>query len=75
MSDAGTSRRRDRESGVPVGELEEAAHHGGDGPNLAGIWKCPHCDAQIQIIIEPAHEAVQPFTCICGAIMVAGEED
>jgi hypothetical protein len=64
---------RDPETGVPVGEIAETAG-GAEQASLAGIWKCPNCGAQVQVIVSSDRTPVQPFTCVCATPMVAGEE-
>jgi hypothetical protein len=41
---------------------------------ISGIWKCPDCGGQVQIIVAPETALNQPFICMCGAPMVPGEE-
>ena len=41
---------------------------------VAGIWLCPLCGRRIQVITESERAKVQPFTCVCGTPMEAGEE-
>jgi hypothetical protein len=57
-----------------VGKAEVKDTYDAEGASLAGIWKCPNCRAQIQIVIEPGQQPSQPFTCVCGTAMVAGDE-
>ncbi|MPZ50484.1 MAG: hypothetical protein GEU75_14500 [Dehalococcoidia bacterium] len=41
---------------------------------VAGIWACPNCGRRIQVIAASETPKVQPFTCVCGALMEPGEE-
>ena len=61
------------ETGVPRGDIADTAMEG-EAASLAGIWKCPTCGAQIQIIVAPRTVPRQPFICVDGTPMVAGEE-
>jgi hypothetical protein len=64
---------RNQESGVPLDEIRETGIEG-EAPSLASVWKCPNCGTQVQIVVAPSVEPTQPFTCVCGTPMVAGEE-
>lgn len=64
---------REKESGVPKGEIVDTAVEG-EAASLASVWKCPSCGAQIQIIVAPSVMPRQPFICVDGTPMVAGEE-
>ena len=66
-TDAGPS------SSVVKSEAKEAKELNGPA-SIAGIWKCPDCGGQIQIIVAPETALNQPFICMCGAPMVPGEE-
>jgi hypothetical protein len=61
-----------RRQGVLTGEIEEA-EEAGKAPSLASVWKCPECGCQIQIVIAPTGPVRQPFTCVDGTPMVAGQ--
>jgi hypothetical protein len=65
----------DAVTGGPVvkGEASESKETGGPA-SISGIWKCPDCGGQVQIIVAPNTSLNQPFICMCGAPMVPGEE-
>lgn len=64
MTDAKTGNR-------VVSEAVDAKETGGPA-SISGVWKCPDCGGQIQIIV-PQTALNQPFICMCGAPMVPGE--
>lgn len=59
-------------AGVPREEAWDAVTEG-EAASLASIWRCPSCGAQIQIIVAPATIPKQPFICMDGTPMVAGQ--
>ncbi len=52
-----------------AGEVPEA-----EPASLAGIWKCPRCGTQIQVIVVPQERLpLDSFVCVCGTTMAPGE--
>jgi len=41
---------------------------------VAGIWSCPNCGRDIQVITESDVPKKQAFVCVCGTAMEPGEE-
>jgi hypothetical protein len=62
-----------RTSSVTRDEVAEAKETAG-AASISGLWKCPDCGGQIQIIVAPETALNQPFICMCGSPMAAGEE-
>lgn len=71
--DAEMNPRTERDEATPRGEIADTAIEG-ESASLASIWKCPSCGAQIQIVVAPSVVPRQPFICVDGTPMVAGEE-
>ena len=46
----------------------------GQAMPVAGIWSCPNCGRDIQVITESAVPKKQAFICVCGVAMEPGEE-
>ena len=44
------------------------------GDPVAGIWACNNCGRRIQVITDGDKPKLQPFTCVCGAMMEPGGE-
>lgn len=58
-----------RETRQEVTETREA-----EPASIAGIWKCPECGCQVQVLVVPDRPPRRSFVCLCGAEMAPGEE-